>query len=117
MDISTLLVAMGVPSAVTGFCFWLIEHRLEKREKREQAERAARQKDVDEREQAREENQFLLIKSVGAALALGEATARAVKRIPDAHCNGDMEAALRYAQEIKHEQKDFITKQGLKDLY
>ncbi|MDD3251744.1 MAG: serine/threonine protein kinase [Lachnospiraceae bacterium] len=117
MDVSALFIAMGVPSAVTGFCFWLIEHRLQVRERKEQAERADRQKDVDEREQAREQNQYLLIKSVGAALALGEATARAVKRIPDAKCNGDMDAALNYATEIKHEQKDFLTRQGIKDLY
>lgn len=38
-----------------------------------------------------------------AALALGEATSRAVQRIPDAHCNGDMHAALEYAQKVKHE--------------
>ena len=39
-----------------------------------------------------------------AALALGESTARAAQRIPDAHCNGDMHAALEYAQKVKHEQ-------------
>ena len=48
-----------------------------------------------------------------AAIALGEATARAVQRIPDAHCNGDMHAALDYAAKIKHAQKDFLTSQGI----
>ena len=39
--------------------------------------------------------------------------ARAVQRIPDAHCNGDMHAALDYAAKIKHAQKDFLTSQGI----
>lgn len=53
---------------------------------------------------------------VNASLALGEATARAVQRIPDAHCNGDMHAALDYAQNVKHEQKDFLNEQALKQI-
>lgn len=116
MEIAEVLIIMGVPSAVTGFCFWVIEHRLQKRDQAEKEERMRRQQEQDEREAAREENQFLIIKSVGAALALGEATAKAVQRIPDTHCNGDMHAALEYAQKVKHEQKDFLTKQGLRDL-
>ena len=43
-----------------------------------------------------------------SAIALAEATAKAVQRIPDAKCNGDMHAALEYAQKVKHEQKDFF---------
>ena len=51
---------------------------------------------------------------IGCALA--EATAVAVQRIPDAHCNGDMHAALEYATSVKHKQKDFLTKQGVDAL-
>lgn len=36
-----------------------------------------------------------------------------VMLIPDAHCNGDMHAALDYAAKIKHAQKDFLTSQGI----
>ena len=25
MDIGTLVIAMAIPSAVTGFCFWILE--------------------------------------------------------------------------------------------
>ena len=59
----------------------------------------------------------LLVQSTSASIALGEATARAVQRIPDAHCNGDMHDALNYAANIKHKQKDFLTKQGIHALY
>ena len=70
----------------------------------------------DEREQIREKNELCIINSVNAAIALGEATARAVQRIPDAHCNGDMHAALDYAQKVKHEQKNFLNEQALKHI-
>ena len=51
--------------------------------------------------------------SLTRGVNIGEATARAVQRIPDAHCNGDMHAALDYAAKIKHVQKDFLTSQGI----
>ena len=92
--------------AFTGFCFWMLQKHLEKREKRQ-----------DEKEAAREKNEILMVKSIGAAIALGEATAEAVSRIPDAHCNGDMHAALEYARKIKHEQKDFFVEQSVHEIY
>lgn len=110
MTIAELVViiatAFGIPTAFTGFCVWRLERKIAKREKLE-----------EEREKAREQNELFLIKGTSAAIALGEATARAVQRIPDAHCNGDMHAALEYATKVKHEQKDFLTKQGIHALY
>lgn len=55
-----------------------------------------------------------MIKSVMAAIALGEAAATALK---NGHANGETEAALEYARKIKHEQKDFLTEQGIKGIY
>lgn len=107
MDYSALLVtilaAMGIPSAITGFCFWKIERKIARREKLN-----------EEKEAAREKNEILVIKSVGAAIALGEATAIALK---NGHTNGEMDAALEYAREMKHAQKDFLTEQSIKNLY
>ena len=60
-----------------------------------------------------EELVVLLIQGNWAAIALGEATARAVQRIPDAHCNGDMKDALKYAADVMHKQKEFLAKQGV----
>ncbi len=57
------------------------------------------------------------IQATWAAIALAEATARAVQRIPDAKCNGDMHAALDYAAKVKHEQKDYLAEQGIRALY
>lgn len=104
--IAIIATAFGIPTAFTGLCLWQLKRKIEKREKAE-----------EEREKAREENELFMIKGTSAAIALGEATARAVQRIPDAHCNGDMHAALEYATKVKHEQKDFLTKQGIHALY
>lgn len=106
MDFTAMFIAMGVPSAITGLCFWWFERKLEKR-----------QKEQDRKEAARKQNEVIIIESMNAAIALGEATARAVQRIPDAQCNGDMHAALKYASDIKHKHKDFITEQGIEALY
>ena len=103
LDIAQLVALMGIPSAITGLCFWLIQRRLTKRDE-----------ELDRRDAARERNEVLLVRSVGAAIALGEATATAMK---NGHANGETEAALEYARKIKHEQKDFLTEQGIKALY
>ncbi len=106
MDPMEIILAMSIPSAITGFCFWLLEQRITKREK-----------EREKKEAVREKQELLIVKSIGAAISLGEATAEAVARIPDAHCNGDMHAALEYARKIKHEQKDFLTQQGIEAIY
>ena len=78
-----------------------------------------RRRDKREREQLaqqqrlQEQLMLKLIESNWAAIALAEATAKAVQRIPDAHCNGDMHEALEYAGRIKHSQKEFLAAQGI----
>ena len=72
MDVTAIIVAASIPSAFTGFCFWLIEQNLKKRADNEKEEREERQKQLDEREQIREKNELCIINSVNAAIALGE---------------------------------------------
>ena len=48
MDMTTIVVAASIPSAFTGFCFWLIEQNLKKRADNEKEEREERQKQLDE---------------------------------------------------------------------
>lgn len=117
MDVTAIVIAASIPSALTGFCFWLIEQRLQKRAKKREDEEKERRKEEEKREKLREQQELLLVQGVGAAIALGEATAKAVQRIPDAHCNGDVHAALDYAAKVKHEQKDFLARQGIEALY
>ncbi len=132
MTVGEIAAICGIPSALTvaivGFFVWLLERSIVKREtaraeeeaKREKA-RAAEEAKL-EAERAKQENsrkafEKNLLATSNAALALGEATARAVQRIPDAHCNGDMHAALNYAAKIKHEQRDFLAAQGIDNIF
>lgn len=92
---ASILAAAGIPTAVLGLLVWQLKRRIERQEARQEAA-----------EKAREEFETNLYESSLAAIALGEATAKAVQRIPDAHCNGDMHAALDYAAEVKHKQRD-----------
>lgn len=117
LTIEELIVLMGIPSAITGFCFWLLQRKLTMQHTKKEKEEEARRKEEAERERLREKQELLLVQGVSAAIALGEATAKAVQRIPDAHCNGDMHKALDYAQKVKHEQKDFLAEQGVHFLY
>ena len=104
--IQTVLLAIGIPSAITGFCFWCLERKLLKR-----------QWAAERKEAARRQNDSIVIEGVMAAITLGEATAKAVQRIPDAHCNGDMHDALDYATKVKNKHRDFIREQGIDALY
>ena len=102
-----LLIAAGVPSAIVAFCFWLLERRIQERAEAEKDERARRQKEQDDKEKNR---------ALDGSLCLSEATAKAVQRIPDAKCNGDMHAALDYELEQKHDLENFLTRQGVNHI-
>lgn len=96
------LAAMGIPGAIMGLIVWRIKGRFEEKEK-----------ELLGKEQARQELILLLVQSTRASIALGEATAHAMQR---GHTNGDTEAALAYATEVKHKQKDFLARQGVHAL-
>lgn len=104
--LETILIAAGIPSAITGFGLGMLNRKLAKRQEEEKR-----------REEARRKNEAIVIEGVMASITLGEATAKAVQRIPDAHCNGDMHAALEYATEVKNRHRDFIREQGVDALY
>lgn len=115
-SIITIIIAAGIPSAVTGFGFWLIERKIAKRDEQMRKEAEKREKEQAERDRQRKEYELSQLNMTVATMALAEATAAAVQRIPDAHCNGDMHRALEYAQNIKNEQRDFLRKQAIKSL-
>ena len=127
-DVAQIIAVMGIPTAITGFFFWLFQRSIQRRDKvrdaaedmrRRAAEREAaeRQKKLEEHEAAREKLEFSMVQGTWAAIALSEATAKAVQRIPDAKCNGDMHAALEYAHKVKSAQKDFLAEQGIHALF
>ena len=105
MTIPELLVAMGAPTALLGLLVWWLKRYIDKREAKR-----------EERERNTEKLMLLIMQTSRATNILAEATAKAVQRIPDAHCNGDMTAALAQASKIQKEEKDFIMDQGIKHI-
>lgn len=103
LSFGEFIVAVLSPTAVTGFLIWLLQRRLDKSEKNSQA-----------RDEARRKNELLIARMVMASVALGEATATAIK---NGKSNGETEKALAYAQEVKHEYRDFQTEQSVKNIY
>lgn len=106
MELIELIIAMGVPSAVTGLLFWWLKKHINQKEKKR-----------EERERNTETLMLLIMKTSRATNVLAEATARAVQRIPDAKCNGDMTAALEQAAKIQKEEKDFLVDNGIKHIF
>lgn len=104
-----VIAAAGIPSALFA---WFLSRLTKKLDKRDQAREEA-QKAKDE---AQLKNDVMLIELVMASITLGEATAEAVQRIPDAHCNGDMHAALDFAKEAKQKYRQFEHEQTAKSL-
>ena len=106
MEITEIITFWGVPSAITGLLLWWFKRSIDKRE----VKREEREKNV-------ENLMLILIQTSRSTKVLAEATARAVQRIPDAHCNGDMTRALEEAARLQKEEKEFIMKHGIKHIF
>lgn len=100
------VIAMGVPSAVMGLLVWWLKRQIDKKDAKR-----------EEREKNTERLMMMIMQTSRATNVLAEATAKAVQRIPDAHCNGDMTEALKRANEIQKEEQQFLMDQGVKHIF
>ena len=100
------LIAMGIPSAITGLLVWWLKKYIDKQEHKR-----------DEHDKSMEKLMLMVIQTGKANNILATATAKAVQRIPDAQCNGDMTAALEMAAKIQEEEKTFLMEQGVKRIF
>lgn len=106
VNIIQLFVTMGIPTAITGLLVWFFKRHLDKRD----VEKTKHEKDV-------EQVMIMIMQQGKATLVLAEATAKAVQRIPDAHCNGDMTAALEEAKRIQKEEQKFLINRGVEHIF
>lgn len=111
--IVAFVAAMGIPSAITGFVFRRLEKKMDVKEEERRKDEAIRA----EKEANTEKLMLMIMQTSRATAILSEATAKAVQRIPDAKCNGDMTAALELASKIQKEEKDFMFDQGIKHIF
>lgn len=110
-------LAVCIPSAIAGLAVWWLEQKYTRRAKAAEEARGRRDREFAEAEQKRQENELFVIRCLLASLSLGEATARAVQRIPDAHCNGDMTDALDRAMGIQREYNEFLSRESVRNMY
>ena len=106
MDFETFILAMGIPSGLFGLALWYFKRRLDERDREQR-----------EREKNRESLMLMMMQSSRANSVLCTAIAKAVQRIPDAHCNGDMTAALEVMEQASKAEKDFLVSQGVKHIF
>lgn len=106
MDLETFILAMGIPSGLFGLALWYFKRRLDERDREQR-----------EREKNRESLLLMMMQSSRANSVLCTAIARAVQKIPDAHCNGDMTAALEVMEQASRAEKDFLVSQGVKHIF
>lgn len=92
------VVALGLPSLIVSTATKRIERK------------------IDDKTDARITHETMLIEMSMASLSLAEATAEAVQRIPDAHCNGDMHEALKASKGVKERYREFEREQTVKSL-
>lgn len=110
LTIGSLLLAfipaMGIPSAITGIAVWWLKKQMDKRDAKN-----------DEKEKNTERMILLIAQNSRATYTVAKATAKAVQRIPEAHCNGDMTAALQQAEKFQMEEQQFLIDQGVKRIF
>lgn len=106
MEIAELILLFGIPSAITGFAVWWIKRRIEANEKK-----------AKEHEENLEALILMMMQSSRANNVGITAIAKAVQRIPDAHCNGDMTEALEKMDAIQKKEQQFLLDKGIKYIF
>lgn len=103
---NAIILAAGIPSGIFGLVIWWFKRYIDKKDKK-----------AEERERNTEKFMLTIMHESRATHILAEATAKAVQRIPDAHCNGDMTAALEEAAKIQKEEEQFLFDQGVRHIF
>ena len=106
MEIWEIILMFGIPSTITGFGIWLLKRKIEKNEKQR-----------TEKENNLQDLVLMMIQTTRANAVGITAVAKAIQRIPDAHCNGDMTKALEYMKTIQEKEKDFLMDKGVKHIF
>ena len=94
---------LGIASVPSACLMFFLNWRLKKLETK-----------IDDKEKARAERDYLLVKGTLASIDLGEAQAKELQK--DGKVNGNTSSALEYATEVKHKIEDFYTHLGVENL-
>lgn len=106
MEWYEILAFLGIPTAIVGLVFWYLKRRIVASEKKQQ-----------EKTLNTEALILMMMQSTRANTVGITAIAKAVQRIPDAHCNGDMDSALKQMEEIQKKEQQFIIDKGIQHIF
>lgn len=106
LTIAQLIAVFGIPTAITGLGVWWFKRKLERNETKAKEH------------ESNLESLVLMMMQTSRANTVGiTAIAKAIQRIPDAHCNGDMTAALEEMEKIQKKEQQFIIDKGIKYIF
>ena len=110
-------IIAGLTAVVVGIIDYLSQRKtkmeIKDEMKRNKVERLEHERS---KEKARKDFELCMVRGIMASNSLSEATAKAVQRIPDTHCNGDMTAALEEEENAKKELREFLARQGVDNI-
>lgn len=103
MEFMDMLALFGIPTTIVGLLVWRFKKSIDKAE----AERKAR-------EDRQHKYEVFQVRMIMAVAAVCEANAIALQ---NGKCNGETHRALEYLNNVKREQRDFLTEQGIEHLF
>ena len=103
MDLTALLIAAGIPSALTGLLVWFLKRKIDARDKRH-----------EEQQHNLESLVLMMLQSTRANSILCKATAEAVR---DGHCNGNMSSAIEVVDKAAAAEKEFLLDKSIKYIF
>lgn len=106
LTIAQLITVFGIPTTITGLGVWWFKRRLERNEAK-----------AKEHEANLEALVLMMMQSTRANTVGITAIAKAIQRIPDAHCNGDMTTALEEMENIQKKEQQFVLDKGIKYIF
>lgn len=98
----TNIICAAVPSLISGVGLSVISSNLKKHQENRMKQEADHIKSEDH-----------ILNTLIATAEGTEAIARAIQRIPDAHCNGDMKAAIEKVESSLSEQRAFLREKAV----
>lgn len=103
--INAVLALIPVSSIISAIVIWFSQRKIEKK-----------MEISEQREQAREEMQLLLIRTVNASTAVSEALALAYQNNSDMPMSTELQDALDEMHKVKVAQESFFQKQTVQHL-
>ena len=113
MEIASFIITLLSAAGVMSLPIWLLKRHIDKRDREREEER----KKQEAKDRKIEQFMLFIMRNGRATNILATATAKAVQRIPDARCNGDMTNALAEAAKLQNEEKEFVFDQGVEHIF